>query len=147
MKRSTLYFIIIIFFVSCSKDAEDILVQVKKCYNNGDYDKVMECYTDGTIRAIDELEKITDHPELKRLNIGKKFMEGTSWEVVKDDVRGDTALLTIKYTEHPVENMRGLNITFRLKQEGRKWKIDEEKEVRDNIAVIRKSGKNPGKKS
>lgn len=140
MKISLMHFIIILLFISCSNSPEDALEKVKKYYNKDDYEKVMGCYTAGTVSAMEELEKLTGQPKLKKMNIGKKFMDGASWEITKNDIGGDIASLTIKYIEHPVENMRGLDVEFRLKKENGEWKIDEEKGIRENIENIRKTG-------
>ena len=140
MKKLIMHFIIIILFISCSKSPEDVLLEVKKYYNNSDYDKVMGCYTTGTISAMEELEKLTQQPKFKKLNIAKKFMDGVSWEITNENIKVDSAILIIKYIDHPVENLRGLNVAFRLKKEKGEWKIDEEKEIRENIDIIRKTG-------
>lgn len=126
---------------ACSKDPGTVLVKVKKLYNSGKYDKVPEYYTSGTIKSIEKLEAISNNPRNMILNISKKFPKDSSWEIVSEKIKGDRATVKIKYTEHPVENMKGLEIKFKMRLEAGKWKIDEEKEILESVRLLKESEK------
>ncbi len=143
MKRFILLWlslIVVFSFISCSKGPGDVLEKVKSYHSSGDFENVKKFYTKGTVEAMDELEKLSPQSKGKGKNADKKFADGSKWEVVSEKIDGDTAEVKVKYVEHPVENMKGLELPFRLKKEDGEWKIDMEKEMRMGLNMIKQMG-------
>lgn len=140
MKRfilSCIGFFVVFSFTSCSKNPSDVLGKLQNLYKAGNYEDVKSYYTKGSIEAMNELEKLVPKSQNKEAKVDKKFVEGAKWEVVSEKINGDVADLKIKYVEHPVENMKGLEITFKMKREDGEWKIDMEKELRMSLDMIK----------
>ena len=100
-----------------------------------DFNEAMHCYTDGTGRALKE----AGGPEGATLRLLPLFDERTRWEEVSKRVEGPVGTVRIRYTAHPVENMVGFEMEFRVKKIGDSWKIDLEDEVR-KAGEARRSG-------
>lgn len=127
--------------LSCGsgKAPADVLSKIQKAQLSGDLTETKNFYTEGTIRLMEEMKKIV--PAAKG---DTKFVSGAKWKVVDEKINGDSAELRIKYVEHPVENMKGLEIPFRLKKEGGEWKIDMENELKQALMMINSMKKLPG---
>jgi hypothetical protein len=142
MKSFFVYFIVLvmaIFFVSCSGNPSDVLLDIRKQQNSGNYDNLNAYFTSGTIKAMEDMDKLSRQNKTGKAKQDKRFMEGTDWDVVEEKVNGNDADVTIKYTDHPIENMRGLELMFKLQKEDGKWKLDMEKDIRKGLEMIRKS--------
>ncbi len=129
--------IISVVFVSCSQSPGDVLTEFKDSKNNktNNPDKY---YTTGTVLALKELENLTSKE--KGVHSGysdKKFAKGVEWDIVNEKINGDNADVTVKYIKHPVENMKGLEVTFRLAKENGEWKVDMEKELQRSLYILK----------
>jgi hypothetical protein len=90
-------------------------------------------YTGGTIDAIDASVREGVITEKEKLRILPLFSDKTKWEEVSKKVEGSRGVIRIRYTEHPVENMIGFEMDFRVLKEGGSWKIDLENEIRQAL--------------
>jgi len=129
--------LIVFSLSSCSKNPSDIFRKVQDLYKAGNNKDVQRYYTKGSIKVMDKLEKLVPQSQSNEGRVDKKFAEGAEWEVVDEKIDGDAAEVKIKYTEHPVENMKGLEITFNMKKEDGEWKIDMEKELLMGLDMIK----------
>ncbi|OHD66369.1 MAG: hypothetical protein A2176_07770 [Spirochaetes bacterium RBG_13_51_14] len=94
------------------------------------FSEVKRYYTGGTIDALDAAVGKGVISEVERLRILPLFNDKTTWEEVSKKVDGTRGVIRIRYTEHPVENMIGFDMDFRVVKEGGSWKIDLEDEIR-----------------
>ena len=133
-----------IFIISCSKGPGDVLIEMKKNQNEGKYNDISNYYTKGTIKALKELDKLSSGGSDKGNYINKKFAKGTDWKIIDEKVEGNNAEVTIKYTEHPIENMIGLELTFRFSKEDGDWKIDMQKELEMSLEMLKMTDKMHG---
>jgi hypothetical protein len=90
-------------------------------------------YTRGTIGAIDEAVRDGAISDKDRLRVLPLFNNKTRWEEVSRKIEGSRGEIRLRYTEHPVENMVGQEMPFRLTKESGSWKIDLEDEIRQAL--------------
>ena len=94
------------------------------------FDEARSCYTAGTIDAIDRAVSEGAVAKEGRLRVLPVFSAKTEWEEVSRKVEGDRGTIRIRYTDHPVENMIGVEAEYRMTRDGGLWKIDLEEEMR-----------------
>lgn len=126
---------------SCAKKPSGILDRLQDAAKSGKFEDVKKFYTKGTLAAMEDMNRLVPPRQKDGKYEDNKFAGGAKWDVVSEKVEGDAADIKIKYTEHPVENMKGLEISFRLKKEDGSWKIDMEREIRQSLEMIKGMGK------
>lgn len=115
----------------------DVLEKMQSVYSSDRFEDAAQYYTKGTVEAMNELNKIAPKSGKEEGLADRKFMKDAKWTVVDEKIIGDTAEVKVKYTEHPVENMKGFEYAFRMKKEDGRWKIDMEQEMKSAISMIR----------
>jgi hypothetical protein len=68
------------------------------------------------------------------------FPQGSRCEVLSRSVDGDRAEVTVRFAEHPVQNMVGFTMRLRLAREDGGWKIDLREEIEKSLPSVRKDG-------
>jgi hypothetical protein len=101
------------------------------------FDDAKPFYTAGTIDAIENAVSEGAVTKGGRLRVLPVFNAKTSWEEVSRKVEGDRGTIRIRYTEHPVENMIGVQMDFRMVREKGSWKIDLEDGIRASLGGSR----------
>ncbi len=119
----------------------DVIKKMQSAAQSDSAEDVYKYYTKGTADAIKEMQKM--FPDAAK-DKDSKFAKGAKWDVIEEKIDGDIATVKIKYTEHPVENMKGFEFPFRLKKEEGQWKIDMEREMQQALAMIKAMQKMPG---
>ncbi len=119
----------------------DVLDAMQKVYSSDNFSDARKYYTKGTTGALDELDKLNPRARKDDSVPDGRFAKGARWEVIDETLQGDGATVKIKYTKHPVENNKGLDVSFAMKKEDGAWKIDMEKDVRETISLIKKMKK------
>src|SRR3990172_10937073 len=94
-------------------------------------------FTSDTVSAIDHAVSQGAVSERDKLSVLPRFDEKTKWEQVLMKVDGERGMIRIRYTDHPVENMIGLAMDFRMKKEKGTWKIDLADEIRTALQLRR----------
>jgi hypothetical protein len=97
------------------------------------FDEAKLHYTAGTIDAIDRAVSEGAISKEGRLRVLPVFNAKTSWEELSRTVDGDRGMIRIRYTDHPVENMIGEQMSFRMVRENGSWKIDLEDGIRASL--------------
>ncbi len=125
----------VLLAASCSRDRVStsfggVFEKLKRARS---FSEARECYTGGTIDAIDRAVSDGVIGEKERLRILPLFNEKTAWDELSRRVDGSRGSIRIRYTGHPVENMIGSEMDFRLQKEGGSWKIDLEDEIRQAL--------------
>jgi hypothetical protein len=128
------------FFAACSQYPRDVLLEIKKQQANGNYDDFYKYYTNDTVKTMAELDRLIEKNQTVKGKEDKRFMDGADWDVIAEKINGNDADVIIKYTDHSIENMRGLELGFKLKKEDGKWKLDMEKDLRKSMEMIKNSG-------
>ncbi|MBN2040105.1 MAG: DUF4878 domain-containing protein [Spirochaetes bacterium] len=138
--RSVFSGIILVFFsiivISCSNSPGDVLKDMKNSGNDDPVKKNSNYYTIGTLKAFEKLEKLSIGGSDKSDYMDKKFTKGMDWTIIEENIEGNNAVVKVKYTAHPIENMKGLELTFRLVKESGKWKIDMQRELEMSIEML-----------
>jgi hypothetical protein len=98
-----------------------------------DFSEAKHYYTGGTIDAVDRAVGDGVIGEKERLRILPLFNEKTTWDELSRKNDGSHGSIRIRYTGHPVENMIGFEMDFKLRKEGGSWKIDLEDEIRQAL--------------
>jgi hypothetical protein len=131
---------LLIGLAACGGRPSDVLMDLQNAYRSGSLEDPAPYYTKGTVEAMKELGALAPKSGQDKKAQEKEFAKGARWEVVQEKVEGDAAEVKIKYVEHPVENLKGEEMTFRLRKEEGRWKIDMEKELRASIALMKQMG-------
>ncbi|MDY6968481.1 MAG: DUF4878 domain-containing protein [Spirochaetota bacterium] len=130
---------LIISLISCSNNKpRDVIENIQDLYKAGKFKEVRKYYTKGSNLAMDELEKLIPKSKNYREETNKKFANGAEWEVISENIYDTVAEVKIKYNEHPVENMKGLEVQFSMKKEDNMWKINNEDDLKMSIEMIKK---------
>jgi hypothetical protein len=133
----------------CSSKPEkpaDVIKVMQKLHKSGKFNEIKAYYTKGTLAAMDELGKLAPQHPQSEFGTNRIFADGAKWDIVSEKIEGDTAELKIMYTSHPVENMRGYEMPFRMKKEDGTWKWDMEKDLRESIPLMKEMKKKMGGK-
>jgi len=106
---------------------EKTISGVQEKAQSGKLGEIGEHLTGDTVAAINRLK---DYPVVNWQNdFASRFPEGAEWEILSREVKGDTARITLKCVDHPVENVIGFQMDYRLRREGGVWKIDMHEEL------------------
>ncbi len=124
---------------SCSKGGgapSDVFNRMKG-FSGTNIEDAAGFYTKGTMEALREIQKLLPPDQMKKSD--NKFADAR-WEVVEEKVTGDTATVKLRFTEHPVDNVKGTEAEFRLKKEDGAWKVDMEQETRMALQAMKGIG-------
>jgi hypothetical protein len=135
---------IIILPLGCSSKPDkpaDVIKRMQSLYGSGKNDEARSFFTKGTLNAIGELNKLAPQSRGSEYGVDKIFSKGAKWAVVSEKINGDTSELRIKYTDHPVENMKGSEMAFRMRKEDGMWKCDMENDLLESMKLIREMRK------
>jgi hypothetical protein len=97
------------------------------------FDEARGLYTPGTIDALESAVREGVVTEKEKSRLLPLFNDKTAWEEVSKKSDGAAGTIRIRYTGHPVENMIGSEMEFRVRKEGGSWKIDLEDEIRQAL--------------
>ncbi len=92
-------------------------------------------YTRGTMDAIRELHKLMP-PDQQKRGVDNKFVDA-KWEVIEETIQGDNATVKIRFTHHRDQQLKGIEMPFRMKREDGTWKIDMEQELQQAIQLYK----------
>jgi hypothetical protein len=117
------------FSCSCSRKSspEITLTAIQERAKHGKYREIRGYLTRNTLRAIDRLKEFSRSSWEN--DFARRFPESSEWNIVQQEIRGDSARITMKCIDHPVENIRGFEIVYVLRLEGGIWKIDMHEEL------------------
>ncbi len=135
MKRATSVIVLLACILAagaCSRDKVSTSFGgvFEKLRKARDFREASQCYTGGTIDAVDQAVSDGVIGEKERIRILPLFNEKTTWDELSRKNEGSRGSIRIRYTGHPVENMIGCEMDFKLRKEGGSWKIDLEDEIR-----------------
>ncbi len=102
------------------------------------YDQMRQYYTSDTIAAIEDAVSHGIVSEKEKLTVLPKFNEKMKWEEVSKKANSSRGIIRIRYTDHPVQNMVGFTMDFKLHKEKGSWRID----LADEIRAAMQSRKN-----
>lgn len=131
---------IMIFGCKGSDRPRDVFDRLKNITGTSLEDAAV-AYTKGTMDAIRELHKLMP-PDQQKRGLDNKFADA-KWEVVEEKIQGDDATVKIRFIHHRDEQLKGVEMPFRMKREGGMWKIDMEQELRQAIQLY-KAMQGPG---
>lgn len=127
--------ILAIGLISCAKTASkpsDVLNLLKDVKTE---DEARAYFTKGTLKAMDEFKKMM--PDVKEKKGIQSIDKTDKWEVVKEEIQGDTATVTYKYTNSNNQKKVGTAETIKLKKEDGSWKIDLETEMNAGLQMMK----------
>ena len=128
---------LIFSLISCSGKPADVIEKIQDLYKAGKFKEVRNYYTKGSNLAMDKIKKLFPKSKDYKEEINKRFAKGAEWEIVSENIIDTIAEVKIKYKDHPVENMKGLEIKFNMKMEDNMWKIDNEEDLKMSIEMIK----------
>jgi hypothetical protein len=104
------------------------------------FDEAGHFYTAGTVKVIETAVREGRIRAEDRLRMLPRFDSRTRWEELSWKKDGRRGTIRIRYTRHPVENMIGCELDFKLAREDGSWKIDLEDEMRQALLKGERSG-------
>jgi hypothetical protein len=136
--------IIILIFTtqfSCGKKTagtpEEVFDKLAKAEN---FKEAEIYFTNGTIKLIDSASSNGILDAKDKYNCLPVFNKKTKWSITNTSNYGNAAGITLRFTDHPIENLKGTDITYNLVLENGSWKIDLEKEIKDSISSYSPEG-------
>ncbi len=117
-----------------------VLKMMQKVYSSDNFDDAYKYYTKATVELLNEMNRINPKSSKEQSLADKRFVSGAKWDVVEEKIDGDTAHVKVRYTAHPVENMKGFEYTYRMKKEDGSWKIDMEDELKAALSMMKNMG-------
>lgn len=126
---------LVIGLAGCAKKASkpsDVLNLLKDVKTE---EEARSYFTKGTLKAMDEFKKIM--PDAKEKKGIQSIDKTDKWEVMKEEVQGDTATVTYKYTNSSNQKKVGTVETIKLKKEDGSWKIDLEAEMNAGLQMMK----------
>jgi hypothetical protein len=118
----------------------DVLKAMQKVYSSEKFDDANKYYTKTTVELLNEMNKLNPKSAKEESLADKKFVSGAKWDVVEEKIDGDSAQVKVRYVEHPVENMKGFEYTYKMKKEDGAWKIDMESELKAALSMMKNMG-------
>lgn len=104
------------------------------------FGNVKQYYTDNTVAAIEDAADEGVISDKEKLSILPLFNDKTKWEEISKKSDGSHGVIRIQYTKHPVENMIGFEMEFRVVKERGSWKLDLEDEIRKALRGRKRGG-------
>jgi hypothetical protein len=136
IKKILLLLLILITQFSCGKKTagtpEEVFEKLSKADN---YEEVKFYFTSGTIRLLDSAVSKGILNEKDRVDYLPLFNKKTKWVITGKSNNGNAAGITLRFTKHPVENLKGTDISYNLVWEDGSWKIDLEQEMKDSLSA------------
>jgi hypothetical protein len=131
--------IIILLFLtqfSCGKKTAGTPEEVfEKLANTENYNEAKIYFTNGTINLMDSAVSKGILDEKDRADYLPLFNKKTKWVITNTTNYGNAAGISLRFTNHPIENLKGTEITYNLVKEDGSWKIDLEKEMKDSLSA------------
>ncbi|HSV96312.1 MAG TPA: DUF4878 domain-containing protein [Spirochaetota bacterium] len=118
----------------------DVLKAMQKVYSSDKFDDANKYYTKGTVELLNELNKLNPKSTKEESLADKKFVSGAKWKVIEEKTDGESARVKVRYVEHPVENMKGYEHTYKMKKEDGVWKIDMEDDLKGALSLMKNMG-------
>ncbi|MFC1670321.1 hypothetical protein ACFL20_07995 [Spirochaetota bacterium] len=127
--------VLLLIIFSCTKKgpADDISRVFHGLSNSNSSGEILKHYSSGTVSAIGKAVNLRIITGNRKLSILPQFNNNTRWRILEKAIDGDRAELWLKYIEHPVENMIGFEMKFKMVREDGMWKIDMEDEIQRSI--------------
>jgi len=126
--------------LACSKPRNEpleALLAVKKNFIEGKYVEAKVMMTSGTRRSLGSLERLSPGIGETGYGLSMLFADGSEWDVLENKKENGAAVIRVRYARHPVENLRGNEMTFRLVNEGGRWKLDLENMIDESVKELR----------
>ena len=128
-------FALLIGIIGCSKGKSGSPSDVfKKLHAVEKPDDAKKYFTKGTLKAMDELKKIV--PEGKGNKEDKNFNKDDKWEIVKEEINNDKAVLTVKYLASKDNAKKDQIVPYNFSKEDSEWKLDYEKEFTEAVKLM-----------
>ena len=123
LKAAVVPLCLLLLVVSCSKDIDpgDPASAVDGLARAQSPEEKKVFFTSDTQNL---LHKAESHDFVNPWYFLSLLHEDAEWLERERSVEGDTAGISIVITSHPVENLTGAGMDFKLKKEDGKWKID-----------------------
>lgn len=131
-----LSFAVIAGISGCSKSKSDSPSDVfRKLHSVEKPDDAKKYFTKGTLKAMDELKKVV--PESEGRKEDKNFNKEDKWEIVKEEIKNEKAVLTVKYLASKDKTKKDQIVPFNFSREESEWKLDYEKEFNDAVQLMK----------
>ena len=131
--------IILLLFItqfSCGKKTAGTPEEVfEKLAKTDNYNDAKLYFTSGTIKLVDSAVSKGMLDEKDRADYLHLFNKKTKWVITNTSNYGNAAGITLRFTKHPIENLKGTDMTYNLVKEDGSWKIDLEKEMKDSLGA------------
>lgn len=137
MKR-LLFLLLVITITGCSKDKKhgDFYHVFNSLSNAGTFEEASEYYSSGTVDMVNRASRIGLVDKKEMLSLLPLFSRRTMVRILEEKVSGDSAVINLRYSDHPVENMVGYDMAIRLVHQGGRWRVNYENELKKVIEKL-----------
>ncbi len=87
-------------------------------------EEIVQLYTESTIDQFNRFVKASGIEKSSAYSILSFIPEKGVFEIADEKYNGDSSIVTVRFIDHPVENMKGFTIDLKMKKENDLWKID-----------------------
>jgi hypothetical protein len=108
----------------------------KKLHSVEKPDDAKKYFTKGTLKAMDELDKLVP-PQMAGKKEDKNFHKDDKWEIVKEEIKNDKAVLSVKYLASKDLNKKDQVVPYKFSKEEGEWKLDYEREFAEAVNLMK----------
>ena len=87
-------------------------------------EEIVQLYTENTIDQFNRFVKASGIEKSSAYSILSFIPEKGVFEIADEKCNGDSCIVTVRFIDHPVENMKGFAIDLKMDKENDLWKID-----------------------
>ncbi len=128
--------LVVLVTVSCSRKDEktrELTEIIDSLSRAATYQEARRFYTENTLAVVNSAVRRGRIRKDERILLFPPFTPDARWEELEKEESKNSALITIRFTGHPVENMTGYVMTIRMINEDGNWKIDLAKELNESL--------------
>lgn len=87
-------------------------------------EEIVQLYTENTIDQFNRFVKVSGIEKSAAYSI-LSFISGKGvFEIAGEKYNGESCIVTVRFIDHPVENMKGFTIDLKMNKENNLWRID-----------------------
>lgn len=87
-------------------------------------EEILQLYTENTIDQFNRFVKASGIEKSSVYSILSFIPDKGVFEIADERCKGDSCIVTVRFIDHPVENMKGFSIELKMDKENDLWKID-----------------------
>jgi len=103
-------------------------------------EEIVQLYTRNTIDQFNRFVKLSGIEKSSAYSILSFIPENGVIEIADEKYNGESCIVTVRFIDHPVENMKGFTIDLKMDKENDLWRIDRADDLRNLVESVEKGG-------